>query len=121
MISLVLGVPALSIGLGAMILLSSYLAGQPIGSAEFYRIELVRVEETDSRGQIVVGTPAEHILPSAQLLVMIAVGMCCGGLGIHLSRRRWRHRRVATSAAGMIACAIAFFLAWTLFAWAAYR
>jgi hypothetical protein len=118
-ISLVCGVPALSIGLGAIVLLLSYWAGRPIGATGFYRVEQVRLEETSRMGQLVV-TSVERVLPSMLLLGMVAVGMCCGGIGIHLSRRRSLHRRVATSAAGVIACAIAFFLVWMMYACAGF-
>ena len=119
-ISLVCGVPALSIGLGAMILLSSHLGSAPTGSEKFYTFENVGVEERDRMGRIIIISPVIRLLPSMQLLWMLCVGACLAGLGIHLSRRRWPHRRATTSIAGIIACAMAFFLAWILFVVAAF-
>jgi hypothetical protein len=119
-ISLLCGVPALTIGLGAIILLWSYLVDKPIGSAEFYQYVLISVEGTDGTGLVAV-RPVQCRLPSVQLLAMLFIGVCWAGLGIHLSRRRWPQCRVCTSAAGLIACATAFCLAWLLLALAASR
>jgi hypothetical protein len=115
LISLMCGVPTLTLGLGAILLHLSYLVGQPIGSPEFYTVELVGVFATDPMGRSFAANPATYFVPSMLMLGVLFVGACCGGLGIHLSRRRWRHRPVTTSAAGMIACAAAFALAWLLF------
>jgi hypothetical protein len=118
LVSLLHGASSLMLGLGAFILISSYLVGRPIGPAGFYETASIRVEKTNAMGQVFV-TPREYIFPSMQLLVMLFVGTCMGGLGIHLTRRRWRHRKATTSAAGMIACAAAWVLAWGILAWAA--
>jgi hypothetical protein len=115
-ISLVCGVPALGIGLGAMVLLLSYLADVPIGSKNFYQIENIPVDAPRERiGQVITSNPIKRIIPSFQLQGMILVGMCSAGLGVYLSRRRWPRRRVTTSAAGIFVCAIAFFIVWILF------
>jgi hypothetical protein len=130
----VCGAPALSIGLGSFILLVSYVADVPIGLKGFY--DSVPVGRRDGMGKYSPIGPIErygrmgrvvgvyqptNILPSRQLQVMLFVGACWAGVGIYLSRRRWPHRRVTTSAAGLIVCAFAFFLAWILFVKAAYR
>jgi hypothetical protein len=115
MISLVCGVPAISIGLGAIVVLLSPLFGKaPDGSETFYEFSNVAVAERDSNGWIVATKPVIRLLPSSTLLGMLSVGMCWAGLGIYLGRRRSPHRRVTTSAAGMLACAIAFFAVWIL-------
>jgi hypothetical protein len=121
LIWLISSVPALCIGVGSTFLLLSYWAGEPVGPAELYQRELIQAEEPNSRGRVMADNRAEHIVPSPILLVFVAVGMCCGGLGIHLSHRRWPGQRISAPAAGMIACAIALFLAWTLHVWAAPR
>jgi hypothetical protein len=118
-ISLVCGAPALSIGLGAIVLLLSYVADVPIGLKEFYKT--VPVGKRDEMGLVVRIYETENILPSRQLQGMLFAGACWAGVGIYLSRRRWPHRKVTTSAAGLIVCASAYFLAWSLFVKAAYR
>jgi hypothetical protein len=116
-ISLACGVPALSVGLGAMLLLLTHLVYVPAGSERFYVfVEVGR--KTDSAGQI--APRANRLLPTMQLQGMLFVGACAAALGIHLSRRRWPHRRVTTSAAGLIACALAFCAGWVLWVAAAY-
>jgi hypothetical protein len=116
--SLLCGAPSLSIGLGAFILITSYCVGRPIGPASFYKATPIRIERTNEMGQVLV-TLREYIFPSEQLVAMLFVGACLGGLGIHLARRRGRQRKATTSAADMIACAAALILAWGLLAWAA--
>jgi hypothetical protein len=120
-ISVVCGIPALAIGLGTIILLLAHLSGVPTGSEILYKFELVAVEARDGAGQVIEGVkPVTRLLPSVQLLAMLFGATCSAGLGINLSRRRGRRRRVTTSAAGLIACAMAFFLVWILFLVAAY-
>jgi hypothetical protein len=118
--SFLCGVPSLTLGLGALILNSSYWVGQPIGLDIFYQTASIGVETTNPMGQVFV-TPREFILPSALMLFMLSVGTILGGLGINEARCRGRQRKATTSVAGMITCAAALFLAWSLFAWAAMQ
>ena len=93
-ISLICGVPALGIGLGAMVLLLSYLADVPIGSKNFYQVENIPVEvPREWIGQVITSIPIKRIIPSVQLQGMILVGMCSAALGVYLSRRRWPRRQ----------------------------
>ena len=118
--SFLCGVPSLTLGLGALILISSYWVGKPIGLAIFYQTASIGVETTNPMGQVFV-TQREYIFPSVIMLFMLLVGICLGGLGIHEARRLGRQRKATTSAAGMITCAAALFLAWSLFGWAAMQ
>jgi hypothetical protein len=112
MISLMCGVPSLAIGLGSLVLLTSYLIHRPIGPPGLHQIEWFRVHPTSP-------TLVSLVLPSGDLLVILGAGVWCGGIGIYLARRRRPHRRATTSIAGMMTCATAMVLAWILFAWAA--
>jgi hypothetical protein len=118
LVSLFCGAPTLALGVGAVILLTSYLVGRPIGSARFYTIEHVKIEETNKRGKVFVSS-REHVFPSAQLLLIISAGICCGSFGIYLTRRRRRCRRATVSTTGIIVCGVAFLMAWSLFVRAA--
>jgi hypothetical protein len=120
MISLLFGVPSLTIALGTMILLLLYLVVGSIGPPRFYQVVLVPAEGTDRSGRVVVKNPNEYTVPSMQLFGMLGVGMGCGCLGIELSRRQGAHRKVNTSLAGVIGCAIALGLAWFLYTRAAF-
>jgi hypothetical protein len=119
MISVVCGVPSVTLGLGGIVLLLSYLVGSPIGSPKFYNIEFVQVTALDTLGKPMEMRPAEFIIPSILMLWTLCLGACCGGLGIYLTRLRWRDRSARTSATGLIACSVAFALAWLLVAYAA--
>jgi hypothetical protein len=116
MISLLCGVPALTLGLGALTLLLSYLVGRPIGSTQFYRVELVSRVETNRSGEPVTMNPIERIVPSGLMIGVLFVGTCCGGIGIHLTRLRWPRHPIKASAAGVILCSVAFALVLVLFA-----
>jgi hypothetical protein len=118
-ISLVCGVPALSIGLGAIVLLWLHLALLPLGSENFYKFERVGVNLYDPTGRLIKVQPVDRLIPTPQLQGMLFAGMCSAGLGVHLSRWRWPHRRITTSAAGIITCALAFFAGWILIVMAA--
>jgi hypothetical protein len=111
LVSLVCGVPALSLGLGAMILLLSYLVGVPLGPPRFYTVELAATLSIDALGRTIPMKPAECIVPSMLMLWTLFVGGSCGGLGMYLSRIRSEHRPALTSAAGLISCSIALGLA----------
>jgi hypothetical protein len=114
MISLVCGVPALTVGFGAIILLLSYLLGMPVSSKDFYQFEIMPDRQFDRSGQVIAIKAVAYILPSPQLSGMLLVGACSAGLGIHLSRRRWPHRKVTTSAIGLIVCSTAVCGMWLL-------
>jgi len=119
LISLFCGAPALALGVSAVILLLSYVVGEPIGPSRFYTTELVRVDEYKRLGQVSV-ISRKYIFPSPQLLLMLSAGICCGAFGIYLTRRRGRRRRKATtSVIGTIVCGVALLAAWTIFVWAA--
>lgn len=108
--SIVLGVTSLSIGLGALILLSSYLMDRPIASSEFYAVELVKVVDQDASGKPIVMNPVKRIVPSMTMIWALFFGACNGGLGIHLSLTESNDRKATTSAAGLLACSLAFAL-----------
>jgi hypothetical protein len=116
MVSFVCGVPSLTLGIGGMILLFSYVVGMPIGSQQFYNVELVSDDAKDALGKRILMKPTEYIVPSTLMLWMLWLGACCGGLGMHLTRVRWANRSARTSASGLIACSAAFALSWLLYA-----
>jgi hypothetical protein len=116
MASFACGVPSVALGIGGMILLISYVAGVPVGSQEFYNVEVVRNEAKDAMGKPILMTPSEYIVPSTLMLWTLWLGACCGGLGMHLTRCRWPNRSAKTSASGLIACSVAFALSWLLYA-----
>ena len=120
MVSLLFGVPSLTIALGRWSCYCSSCVVGSIGPPRFYQVVLVRVEGTDRSGRVVARNPDEYTVPSMQLLGMLGVGLGCGCLGIELSRRRGAHRRVSTSLAGVIGCGIALGLAWFLYTRAAF-
>ena len=66
--STVFGVSSLAIGLGAMIVLASYLGDKPIGSAEFYTVELVPVVAQDASGNRLSFPPVDRIVPSMTMV-----------------------------------------------------
>ena len=109
LVSLACGVPSLTVGLGALILLSSYLARMPIGSSQFYRVQAL--------GR---AAPVRYFFPSTELLWGVTIGTWCAGLGIYVSRRRYRDRKISICAAGLSVCGLAFLVSWLMLAWASF-
>ncbi len=116
MISLVCGVPSLTLGIGGMILILSFVGGTPVGSRQFHNVELVTDDAKDDVGNLITTKPREYIVPSHLMLWTLWLGACCGGLGMHLTRLRWANRSAKTSASGLIACSLAYALSWLLYA-----
>jgi hypothetical protein len=114
LVSLVCGVPAMGIGLFALIALFLQSVPGPMGVKQFFSEEDVSVVERDNRGLITYRKPAIAILPSAVFLGILSAGLCSAALGVYLSRRRRPHCRVTTCKADMIVCAIVFFIQWTM-------
>jgi hypothetical protein len=114
MVSLVFGVLAVGVGLAA--LLAFFLAHShgPVGAKRFFTKEDVSYVERDSQGLVTYKRPATAVVPSAELLGMLSGGLSSALLGIYLSRRRRPHCRVTTCMVGIIVCAIAFFILWTM-------
>jgi hypothetical protein len=106
-ISLMCGVPSLTIGLGSLVLLASYLIHRPIGPPSLYEVEWFRARPSSP-------TFVSLVLPSGDLLLMLAAGLWCGGFGIYFARCRRPYRRATTSIVGMTTCATAFVLTWLL-------
>jgi hypothetical protein len=121
MISLVLGAPAAGIGLVVLIAIFVLLVQGPSGKKRFFAQEDLSVMERDSRGVVTYQKPVFAILPSTELLGILSAGLSCATLGIYLSRRRRPNCRVTTCKAGMIACASAFFVLWSIIVVAAFR
>jgi hypothetical protein len=116
MISLVCGVPSLTLGIGGLILLLSFVGGMPVGSGKFHNVELVTDDAKDVLGNSITTKPMEYIVPSHLMLWTLWLGACSGGLGMHLTRLRWANRSARTSASGLIVCSLAYALSWLLFA-----
>jgi hypothetical protein len=121
LVSLLCGVPAVGIGLVALIALFLQPGGGPMGVKRFFSEEDVSVVERDKRGLVTYQKPAIAMLPSAVFSGMLSAGLCSAALGVYLSRRRRPHCRVTTCEAGMIVCAIAFFIQWMIVVDAASR
>jgi hypothetical protein len=107
-ISLMCGVPSLTIGVGLTVLLVSYLLHRPIGSPSLYEIKWYRLYPSSEQNLVSL------VVPSGDFLVMLAGGAWCGGIGIYLARRRHPGRSATTSIGGMITCATALVVAWFL-------
>jgi hypothetical protein len=121
LVSLVCGVPALGIGLVALIALFLQPGPGPMGAQRFLSEADVSVVERDSWGRVTYQKPAIAILPSTELLGMLTAGLCSAGLGVYLSRRRRPHCRVTTCKAGMIGCAVVLLILWMMVVVAASR
>jgi hypothetical protein len=110
-ISLVCGVPAVSIGIGALFV--CLFAGPP-GAHRFFNTQDFSIVERDTWGLVMYQKPSSATLPSTELLGMLSAGFGSAALGIYLSRRQRPQCRVTTCKAGMIVCSIIFFLLWTM-------
>ena len=121
MISLVLGVAAVGIGLVVMIAIFVLLVQGPSGKKRFFAQEDLSFVERDSRGVVTYQKPVFAVIPSTELLSILSAGLSCAALGIYLSRRRRPYCRVTTCKVGMIACAFAFFILWSMIVVAAFR
>lgn len=99
MISVACALPSAALGIGGMILRFSYVVGIPIGSQQFYDVELVSNDVTDAWGKTIFLNPSEYIVPSTLMLWALWLGACCGGPGMHLTRVRWANRSAGPEAA----------------------
>ena len=86
--STVFGVSSLSIGLGAMIVLASYLADEPIGSAEFFTVEHVTFVAQDASGHRLSFPPVDRIVPS-MTMVWCAFFRCMQWRARNSSKSHW--------------------------------
>jgi hypothetical protein len=115
------GVPALTIGLLAMMVLASYMIDRPFGPPGFYRVEQFPAFRPSSSGSMTPIPSVGVVLPSLELLGLLVAGAWCGCFGIYIASRRGQARRATTSIVGTIACATAFVMAWVWVAVAATR
>ncbi len=103
--SLMGGVPSLTIGLLAIVLIASYMLHEPVGPPGFYRVEWFPASRPSVRGGTWPVPSVSLVLPSATMFGMLAAGLWSGGLGIyaagghrqapgfHVDRRHDRLRR----------------------------
>jgi hypothetical protein len=119
LLSWLCGVPAITIGVGAIWILLSQLGEEPIGSETFFRSESVGVTERRLTGEAVGASTVNRSIPSMQFLGMVTLGGCVAGVGIFASRLRSPDCKTVVSAIGLIACVLAFVVAWIFFAVAA--
>ncbi len=119
LLSWLCGVPAITIGVGAIWILLSQLGDDPIGSDTFFRSEPVGVTERRLTGEAVGVSTVNRSIPSMQFLGMVTLGVFFAGVGIFASRLRSPDCKTVVSAIGLICCVLAFVLAWIFFAVAA--
>ena len=111
--SLLGGAPSLTIGVGCIILMISYMTERPIGPADFYEVgRFPAYRPSEPQPFQTTTTMIEHVLPSGRLFEWLAVGTLCGVLGAYGGNRRRAGRRPSTAIAGAITCGVAFLLAW---------
>ena len=120
LVSRMCGVLAFTIGVLASYILLVHVSEPTWGPKDgLVRREAVRVTEPSTTGIVTRTETVDRLIPSMELLGMLCVGGCLSGLGIYVSRRRSPDCRIFVSAAGLIACVLAFVLAWILLAVAA--
>jgi hypothetical protein len=114
--SLLTGIASLTMGLGATIVILSCYFGKPYGAEDLFESQIVveQVRLPGGTGTGVARKVTSRLMPSWQLISMLLVGGCLGGLGIALSRRQIPPRRAVVSGIGLAVCVVGSLLGWFL-------
>jgi hypothetical protein len=101
LLSLLAGLLALPLGVGATFMLLSLLVGKPIGPKSLFHVVTVHIpmpgpaETSEPNADILVvkgnDTRALKVIktiPSIRLVGLLVAGACCGGLGIALAQSK---------------------------------
>ncbi len=112
-ISLVLGAPSLTIGIMAIVLLTSYYQASPIGPPTFYLFESHLLRPPFGGYVRALDGHVNTVVPSARMVGILIGGAWCGWGGIYFSRRQGQ-RSPKMAIAGFVLCGAAFVLTWLL-------
>jgi hypothetical protein len=105
-LSVLFGVIAYLIGVGALFLLASYYNAKPVGYEGFYFAGTFTVTGPSERGETLV-YERSYIWPSFKFFELLVVGTAAGAIGIKVARLR-RRRSVLTPAVGLLVCIVAW-------------
>jgi hypothetical protein len=101
-------------GLGTTIILLTCLAGRPYGAESLFESHIMVERVASPGGTTVEGKVTSRLMPSWELMSMLLVGGCLGGLGIALGYRQQPPRPAIFAGIGLAVCVVGSLLGWFL-------